>query len=99
MMSASARNARDKNIRAPSNTMESKIIAMRMTRADRQRHVVRTGVAAGPRFSATAEVLETISTKLDWTKKLGDTVLAQQPDVMDAVQRLHARADANNKLR
>ena len=28
-----------------------------------------------------------MSTKLDWTQKLGDAVLAQQADVMDAVQR------------
>ena len=30
--------------------------------------------------------------------KLGDAVLAQQPDVMDAIQRLRAKAEANNKL-
>ena len=39
-----------------------------------------------------------MSTKLDWTQKLGDAVLAQQPDVMDAIQRLRTKADANNKL-
>ena len=39
-----------------------------------------------------------MSTKLDWTQKLGDAVLAQQPDVMDAVQRLRARAQAQKKL-
>ena len=39
-----------------------------------------------------------MSSKLDWTTKLGDAVLAQQPDVMDAIQRMRARADANNKL-
>jgi len=33
--------------------------------------------------------------KLDWAKDLGDAVLAQQPDVMDAVQRLRSRAEAN----
>src|SRR5215475_11379419 len=47
---------------------------------------------------ATPSVLEMMSTKLDWTQKLGDAVLAQQGDVMDAVQRLRARAQANNKL-
>lgn len=47
---------------------------------------------------ATPDVLSMMSTKLDWTMKLGDAVLAQQPDVMDAIQRLRARADANNKL-
>ena len=36
------------------------------------------------------QVLTMMSEKLDWTQKLGDTILAQQPDVMDAVQRLRA---------
>jgi hypothetical protein len=39
-----------------------------------------------------------MSKKLDWTMKLGDAVLGQQPDVMDAIQRLRTKADANNKL-
>src|SRR6516165_714069 len=47
---------------------------------------------------ATPDVLAMMSSKLDWTVKLGDAVLAQQSDVMDAIQRLRARADANNKL-
>ena len=47
---------------------------------------------------ATPSVLAMMSAKLDWTQKLGDAVLAQQPDVMDAVQRLRAKAQANNKL-
>ena len=47
---------------------------------------------------ATPSVLSMMSTKLDWTQKLGDAVLAQQPDVMDAVQRLRAKAQANDKL-
>jgi Protein of unknown function (DUF3300)/Chaperone of endosialidase len=47
---------------------------------------------------ATPSVLSMMSSKLDWTQKLGDAVLAQQPDVMDAVQRLRAKAQANNKL-
>jgi hypothetical protein len=46
----------------------------------------------------TPDVLSMMSTKLDWTQKLGDAVLAQQADVMDAVQRLRAKAQANNKL-
>ncbi len=47
---------------------------------------------------ATPSVLSMMSTNLDWTQKLGDAVLAQQPDVMDAVQRLRAKAQANDKL-
>src|SRR5271155_3933279 len=45
---------------------------------------------------ATPSVLEMMSTKLDWTEKLGDAVVAQQADVMDAVQRLRTKAQANN---
>ena len=47
---------------------------------------------------ATPSVLTMMSTKLDWTQKLGDAVLAQQADVMDSIQRLRAKAQANNKL-
>jgi Protein of unknown function (DUF3300) len=47
----------------------------------------------------TSSVLAMMSTRLDWTHKLGDAVLAQQADVMDAIQRLRAKAEANNKLR
>jgi hypothetical protein len=32
------------------------------------------------------------------TEKLGDAVLAQQADVMDAIQRLRFKAQANGKL-
>jgi hypothetical protein len=48
---------------------------------------------------ATPSALDMMSDKLDWTQKLGDAVLAQQTDVMDAIQRLRAKADANNKLK
>ena len=47
---------------------------------------------------ATPSVLDMMSDKLDWTQKLGDAVLAQQADVMDGVQTLRAKADANKKL-
>jgi hypothetical protein len=43
-------------------------------------------------------VLTMMSEQLEWTQKLGDAVLAQQADVMDAIQRLRARARANGKL-
>ena len=39
-----------------------------------------------------------MSDKLEWTKKLGDALLAQQPDVMDAIQRLRNKAYDNKKL-
>jgi hypothetical protein len=48
---------------------------------------------------ATPSVLAMMSAKLDWTQKLGDAVLAQQADVMDAIQRLRAKAQAENKLK
>ncbi len=47
---------------------------------------------------ATPPVLSMMSSKLDWTQKLGDAVLAQQADVMNAVQRLRLKAQQNDKL-
>jgi hypothetical protein len=47
---------------------------------------------------ATPTVLAMLNDDLDWTEKLGDAVLAQQADVMDAIQRLRAKAEANGKL-
>ena len=47
---------------------------------------------------ATPTVLTMMNDDLDWTEKLGDAVLAQQADVMDAIQRLRAKAQANGKL-
>lgn len=47
---------------------------------------------------STADVLAMMSDKIDWTKDLGDAVLAQQPDLMDAIQRLRVKAQKNNKL-
>lgn len=48
---------------------------------------------------ATPTVLDMMNENLDWTQKLGDAVLAQQPDVMDAVQNLRAKAEDNGKLK
>jgi uncharacterized protein DUF3300/endosialidase-like protein len=47
---------------------------------------------------ATPSVLQMMNSKLDWTQKLGDAVLGQQADVMDAIQRLRTKAQANKKL-
>jgi Protein of unknown function (DUF3300)/Chaperone of endosialidase len=47
---------------------------------------------------ATPSVLTMMSSKLDWTQKLGDAFLAQQTEMMDAIQRLRAKAQANNHL-
>ena len=43
-------------------------------------------------------VLAMMADQLDWMQKLGDAVLAQQADVMDSIQRLRGRAQANGKL-
>lgn len=43
--------------------------------------------------------LKMMNDKLDWTQKLGDAFLAQQADVMDAVQRLRRRADSAGNLK
>ncbi|HEY7318537.1 MAG TPA: DUF3300 domain-containing protein [Candidatus Binatia bacterium] len=44
------------------------------------------------------DVLNNMSEKLDWTQKLGDAFLEQQKEVMDAVQRLRAKAQAAGNL-
>ena len=49
-------------------------------------------------LASTADVISMMSDKIDWTKNLGDAVLAQQPDVMDAIQRLRSKAYDNKKL-
>jgi hypothetical protein len=49
-------------------------------------------------LTATPSVLDMMSDKLDWTKSLGDAMLGQQADLMDAIQRLREKARSNNKL-
>jgi len=44
-------------------------------------------------------VLNMMNDKLDWTQKLGDAFLAQQKDVMNTVQRLRAKAQAQGTLK
>ena len=45
------------------------------------------------------QVLTMMNDKLDWLQKLGDAVLSQQQDLMAAVQRLRARAQATGQLK
>jgi hypothetical protein len=45
------------------------------------------------------DVLGRLNQDVRWTTDLGNAFLAQQPDVMNAVQQLRARAQANGKLR
>jgi hypothetical protein len=47
---------------------------------------------------AAPSVLQMLSERLDWTQKLGEAFLAQEQDVMDAVQRMRARAYDRKKL-
>jgi Protein of unknown function (DUF3300) len=49
-------------------------------------------------LTAFPQVLTMMNDKLDWTQKLGDAFLAQQKDVMDAVQRLRTKAQAQGHL-
>src|SRR4051794_10956951 len=49
-------------------------------------------------LTAVPQTLELMNDKLDWMQDLGEAFLAQQSDVMDAVQRLRARADQNGQL-
>lgn len=44
------------------------------------------------------QVLMPMNDKLDWTQKLGDAFLAQQKDVMEAVQRLRLKAQQAGNL-
>src|SRR6266852_6354263 len=44
------------------------------------------------------QVLAMMNDRLDWTQKLGDAFLGQQGELMDAVQRLRARAQAQGTL-
>lgn len=50
-------------------------------------------------LAAFPSVLQMMNDKLDMTQKLGDAFLGQQKDVMSAVQRLRARAQAAGNLK
>jgi hypothetical protein len=50
-------------------------------------------------LTAFPQVMDMMNAKLDWTQKLGDAVLAQQPDVMASVQRLRNEADKAGNLK
>jgi Protein of unknown function (DUF3300)/Chaperone of endosialidase len=50
-------------------------------------------------LTALPQTLQMMSDKLEWTQQLGDAFLAQQSDVLNAVQQLRARADASGQLK
>jgi hypothetical protein len=45
------------------------------------------------------QVLDMMNEKLDWTQKLGDTFLAHQKEVMETVQKLRVKAEAQGNLK
>jgi hypothetical protein len=49
-------------------------------------------------LAAFPDVMVTVNQDVQWTTALGNAFLAQQSDVMAAVQRMRARAQANGKL-
>ena len=50
-------------------------------------------------LTAFPQVLQSMNEKLDMTQKLGDAFLAQQKDVLDAIQRLRGKADQAGNLK
>lgn len=44
------------------------------------------------------QVLERMDEQLDWTERLGEAFIAQEPQVMDTIQELRRRADAAGNL-
>src|SRR5262245_10916213 len=50
-------------------------------------------------LTAVPQALEMMSDKLDWTQRLGDAFLAQQDELLAAVQRLRHRAEAAGHLK
>jgi len=50
-------------------------------------------------LAAFPQVLAMMNDKLDWTQKLGDAFLAQQKELMDAMQKLRAKAQAAGNLK
>src|SRR5262249_47158878 len=50
-------------------------------------------------LTAVSQTLQMMNDKLDWTRDLGDAFLAQQADVLQAVQRLRQRADDEGNLK
>src|SRR5262245_19751189 len=49
-------------------------------------------------LTALPQVLQMMSDRSDWTQTLGDTLLARQQAVLEAIQRLRARAAAAGNL-
>ena len=50
-------------------------------------------------LAATPEVLQRMAGNIQWTTDLGNAFLAQQSDVMDAVQRMRAKAEGKGTLK
>src|SRR5215472_9715071 len=50
-------------------------------------------------LAATPEVLQRMASNIQWTTDLGNAFLSQQSDVMDAVQRMRAKAEGKGTLK
>jgi hypothetical protein len=50
-------------------------------------------------FAALPDVVKRLADDIQWTTDLGNAFLAQQGDVMDAVQRMRKKADSNGNLK
>jgi hypothetical protein len=50
-------------------------------------------------LTAFPQILKMMNDQLDWTQKLGDAFLGQQKELMDAIQRLRAKAQAAGNLK
>src|SRR5213596_1794172 len=50
-------------------------------------------------LSATPDVVQRLAGNVQWTTDLGNAFLAQQSDVMDAVQRMRAKAQGTGNLK
>src|SRR4029077_8095860 len=49
-------------------------------------------------MSAFPEVMQRLAANIQWTTDLGNAFLAQQADVMDAIQRMRGKARSNGAL-
>ncbi len=58
----------------------------------------RSGIRASRGLAGLPDVVKQLVDNIKWTDELGNAFLAQQSDVMDAVQRLRGKAKTSGKL-
>ena len=59
----------------------------------------RTGIPVSRPWRPLPDVVKQLADNIKWTRSLGNAFLAQQSDVMDAVQRMRAKAKGAGKLK